>query len=60
MKPLKKRLEEIRRNMFCCREGEEKDNDGDADPRSDMITRDGPRFVEGLRELGKLVHQIEK
>ncbi len=31
-----------------------------ADPRSDMITRDGPRFVEGLRELGKLVHQIEE
>lgn len=39
MKPLKKRLEEIRRNMFCCREGEEKDNDGDADPRSDTVWR---------------------
>ena len=31
-----------------------------ADPRTDMITRDGPRFVEGLRELVKLVHQVEK
>ena len=30
-----------------------------ADSRSDMITRDGPRFIEGLRELGKLVHQAE-
>ncbi|MBR5316228.1 MAG: ABC transporter substrate-binding protein [Firmicutes bacterium] len=29
------------------------------DPRTDMITRDGPRFVEGLRELVKLVHQTE-
>ena len=31
-----------------------------ADSRSDMITRDGPRFIEGLRELGKLIHQIEE
>ncbi len=30
------------------------------DPRTDMITRDGPRFIEGLRELGSLVHQTEK
>lgn len=29
------------------------------DPRVDMITRDGPRFIEGLRELGNLVHQGE-
>ena len=27
------------------------------DPRVDMITRDGPRFVEGLKVLGDLVHQ---
>ena len=27
------------------------------DPRVDMITRDGPRFVEGLKVLGDLVHE---
>lgn len=27
------------------------------DPRVDMITRDGPRFVDGLKVLGDLVHQ---
>lgn len=26
------------------------------DPRVDMITRDGPRFVEGLKILGDLIH----
>lgn len=39
MKPLKKRLEEIRRNTFCCREGEEKNNSGNADPRADTMWR---------------------
>lgn len=29
------------------------------DPRVDMITRDGPRFIQGLRELANLVHQGE-
>jgi len=27
------------------------------DPRVDMITRDGPRFVDGLKVLGDLVHE---
>lgn len=27
------------------------------DPRVDMITRDGPRFVEGLKVLGDLIHE---
>ncbi len=27
------------------------------DPRVDMITRDGPRFVEGLKVLGDLIHK---
>lgn len=27
------------------------------DPRVDMITRDGPRFVEGLKVLGDMIHQ---
>ncbi|MBR3784983.1 MAG: ABC transporter substrate-binding protein [Firmicutes bacterium] len=30
------------------------------DPRVDMITRDGPRFVEGLKVLGDLVHQNQQ
>lgn len=31
-----------------------------ADPATDMITRDGPRFVEGLEYLGNLIHQLDK
>ena len=27
------------------------------DPRVDMITRDGPRFVEGLKVLGDMIHE---
>lgn len=27
------------------------------DPRVDMITRDGPRFIDGLKVLGDLIHQ---
>lgn len=36
---IKKILEEIRRDMFCCREGKEKNNSGAADPRSDTMWR---------------------
>lgn len=31
-----------------------------ADSAADMITRDGPRFIEGLEYLAKLIHQMDK
>lgn len=30
------------------------------DPAADMITRDGPRFVEGLEYLANLIHKLDK
>lgn len=31
-----------------------------ADPTTDMITRDGPRFLQGLEALGNMIHGVEK
>lgn len=31
-----------------------------ADPATDMITRDGPRFIDGLEYLGNLIHPAEE
>ena len=31
-----------------------------ADPVTDMITRDGPRFIDGLEYLGNLIHKTEE
>ena len=31
-----------------------------ADPATDMITRDGPRFIDGLEYLGNLIHKTDE